>query len=124
LEITSSFTATAWRGLIEFFGIWKLYEQIEQTGAHANRAVIIEGEPLGAASWKEWDDFWSALQDFVRNLNEKMTGTLFEIDAGGVLGDAESLLKSLKQNQHLETLLNGEDPTVRKACLSVALPNG
>jgi hypothetical protein len=68
-------------------------------GAHSDRNVIRSGEPLGAASWDEWDGFWSALQDFVRLLNEKMTGTPYEIDAGGVLGDAESLLRELRQSQ-------------------------
>jgi hypothetical protein len=55
-------------------------------------------------------------------LNEKMIGKAFEIDAGGVLGDAESLLKALRQSQHFETLLEGEDQVVVDACLKVAIP--
>jgi hypothetical protein len=77
----------------------KILPARNKLGAHADRAVILRGEPLGAASWKEWDDFWSELQDFVRILNEKMLGTPFEIDAGGVRGDAEMLLKALRQSQ-------------------------
>jgi hypothetical protein len=92
-------------------------------GAHADRAVILKGEPLGAASWQEWDDFWAALQDFVRILNEQMKGAPFEIDADGVRGDAETLLKALFNSQHFETLVKGNDPAVRDLCLKLALTN-
>jgi hypothetical protein len=92
-------------------------------GAHADRAVILKDEPLGAASWTEWGDFWSALQDFVRVLNEGTTGKPFEIKAGGVLGDAETLLKALFNSQHFETLLKNDNPAVRDACLKTAQPN-
>jgi AbiU2 len=98
----------------------KILPARNKLGAHADRAVILKGEPLGAASWKEWEDFWSALQDFVRILNEKTIGKPFELDAGGVLGDAEALLKALRQSQHFETLLKGDDPVVKKACLAAA----
>jgi AbiU2 len=101
----------------------KILPARNKLGAHADRTVILKGQPLGAASWKEWDDFWSALADFVRILNEKTTGKPFEIDAAGVLGDAETLLKALAQSQHFETLLNGNDPAVRDAYLKVALPD-
>jgi hypothetical protein len=69
-------------------------------GAHADRDVILKGEPLRAGSWDDWSDFWSALADFVRILNEQTFGKPFEIDAAGVLGDAEMLLKALGQRQH------------------------
>jgi hypothetical protein len=102
----------------------KILPARNKLGAHADRAVILKGEPLGAASWKEWDDFWSALQDFIRLLNEKTIGKPFEIEAGGVLGDAETLLKAIHNHEHFETLLKSNDPAVRDACLKVALPNG
>jgi hypothetical protein len=101
----------------------KILPARNKLGAHADRAVILKGEPLGAASWEEWDDFWSALQDVVRILNEKTIGKPFEIDAGGVRGDAENLLKALFNSQHFETLLKSSDPAVRDACLKLAVPN-
>ena len=101
----------------------KILPARNKLGAHADRAVIQKGEALGAASWKEWDDFWSALQDFIRILNEKTIGKLFEIDAGGVRGDAETLLKALFNSQHFETLFKSSNPVVRDACLKVALPS-
>jgi hypothetical protein len=92
-------------------------------GAHHDRAAV-GGPPLGAASWQEWNEFWSAVRDFVRVLNEQTTGEPFEIDAAGVSSDVEMLLKALRQSRHFETLLKGNDPAVVKACLKVALPNG
>jgi hypothetical protein len=91
--------------------------------AHHDRAAV-GGPPLGAASWQEWNEFWSAVKDFVRILNEQTTGKPFEIDAAGVPGDAEMLLKALSQSRHFEELLKGNDPAVTAACLKVALPNG
>jgi AbiU2 len=88
--------------------------------AHADREAIRSGKPLGAASFQEWDDFWSALADFVRLLNEETIGSPFEIDAAGVLGDAEMLLKALRDSQYFETLLRTGDAPVKSACLKVA----
>lgn len=99
----------------------KILPARNKLAAHADRDAIRAGQPLGEASFVEWNDFWSALQDFVRIINEKVVGTPFEIDAGGVLGDAELLLKALRQSQHFEALLDGDDPTVSDACLKQAL---
>lgn len=96
----------------------------DKLAAHVDRDAVRKGKPLGQASFAEWDDFWSALREFVGILNEKMTGEPFEIDAGGVVGDAESLLKALAQSRYFETLLNGDDPAISKACLKLALPTG
>ena len=94
----------------------------DKLAVHADRDAVRKGAPLGQASFEEWDDFWSALQEFVRILNEKVTGKPFEIDASGVEGDAEMLLKALAQSKHFEVLLNGNDPAISEACLKVALP--
>jgi hypothetical protein len=88
--------------------------------AHADREAIRKGQPLGMATWQEWDEFWTALKDLVRLLNEKVLGKPFEIDVAGTSGDAEMLLKSLRQSHHFETLLNSEDQTVQDACIRVA----
>lgn len=63
--------------------------------AHADRETIRADKPIGAASWKEWDQFWKALEGFVQLLNVTVIGTPFEIRAAGVMGDAEMLLKAL-----------------------------
>jgi hypothetical protein len=78
----------------------KILPARHKLGAHADRDVIRKGQVLGKASFEEWDDFWSALKDFVRIINEETTGKPFEIDAGGVFGDAEMLLKALGQSRH------------------------
>ncbi|WP_315718127.1 MULTISPECIES: hypothetical protein [unclassified Bradyrhizobium] len=106
----------------------KLREQIlparHKLGAHADRDVIRKGQVLGHASFEDWEEFWLALQDFVRIVNEKTTGKPFEIDAGGVFGDAEMMLKALQQSTHFEKLLNGSDAAVADACLNLVLPKG
>jgi AbiU2 len=102
----------------------KILPARHKLGAHADRDVIRKGQVLGKASFEEWDEFWSALRDFVRILNEKTTGKPLEIDAGGVCGDAEMLLKALGQSRHFETLLSGSDKAVADACLKIALPKG
>src|SRR5258706_11564712 len=77
----------------------KLRDKIEtarnKLAAHADREAIRAGKPLGEASFEEWEDFWSALKNFVRILNEKTTGKSVNIDAGSALVDAGSLLKVL-----------------------------
>jgi hypothetical protein len=98
----------------------KILPARNKLAAHADRDAIRAGTPLGQASFEDWEDFWSALQDFVRMLNEKMIGKPFEIDAGGVLGEADSLLKALRQSQHFEKLLEGDDQAVADACLKLA----
>lgn len=90
--------------------------------AHADREAIRQGKALGQASWKEWDEFWTALKKLVHILNENTLGTPYEIDIAGVHGDAEMLLKSLQQSQYFETLLKGGDQAVKRACLKVAAP--
>jgi hypothetical protein len=60
----------------------------------------------------------------VRVINERTTGKPFEIDAAGVIGDAEMLLKALGQSRHFETLLNGSDKAVADACIKLAFPSG
>jgi AbiU2 len=102
----------------------KILPARNKLAAHADRDAIRAEKLLGQASFEDWEDFWSALQDFVRILNEKMIGKPFEIDAGGVLGDAESLLKALRQSEHFETLLYGDDQVIADACLKLAMSEG
>jgi HEPN superfamily AbiU2-like protein len=72
----------------------KILPARNKIGAHADRDVIKKDLTLGAATWDEWDEFWSALKEFVRTLNVETTGQPFEIDAAGVKGDAEMFLKA------------------------------
>jgi AbiU2 len=99
----------------------KILPARNKLAAHADRAAV-SGASLGTASWEEWAQFWSDLADFVRALNEEIKKKPFEIDAGGVMGDAEMLLKALAHAQHFEALLNSSDPAVQAACLELTLP--
>jgi hypothetical protein len=49
--------------------------------------------------WDEWEEFWKTLADFIRELNEATIGKPFEIEAGGVRGDAEMLIKAVRELQ-------------------------
>lgn len=90
--------------------------------ARADHNAIRKGVPLGYATWPEWDEFWSALTTFVRVLNEEVLETPFEIDIAGVPGDAETLLKALRQSGHFETLLASRVKAVQQASLALAMP--
>jgi hypothetical protein len=61
--------------------------------SHNDRLVINKGQPLAAATWDEWNDFWSALADFVRLINEKTHGGLYDINLTSSRGDVEAVLK-------------------------------
>jgi hypothetical protein len=74
---------------------YRLLPARNKLGAHADRITIKKGEPLGAAKWDEWDQFWIDLSAFVSLLHEHVFGTPFEIRATMVRGDAEMLLKKL-----------------------------
>lgn len=58
-------------------------------GAHADLDAVRKGQPIAAASFEDWNRFWSTLGEFVSLLNETTIGVPFDVDAGGVLGDAE-----------------------------------
>ena len=74
----------------------KIEDARHKLGAHSDRATVQSGRALAAASWQEWDQFWSNLREFVRILNEAIVGGPFEIEVAGVPGDAEMLFKALQ----------------------------
>jgi hypothetical protein len=74
----------------------KIKRARHKLAAHADRAAV-SGPPLMTASWREWEEFWSALKDFVRILNEETLGAAFDIDPPGASNDAEKLLTALKK---------------------------
>jgi AbiU2 len=79
----------------------KIERARHKLGAHTDRAAV-SGPPVFAGSWPEWEQFWSDLKDFVRILNEQTTGKAFDIDAPGVPGDVDMLLRALSQSQHTQ----------------------
>ncbi|MBU6463178.1 MAG: hypothetical protein KGK01_01725 [Bradyrhizobium sp.] len=64
--------------------------------AHADLETIMLGEPIGAATWLQWDQFWKDLGDFVSLVHKHVLGSPFEIRAAMVRGDAEVVLKKLQ----------------------------
>jgi hypothetical protein len=82
------------------------------------------GGPLAATDFmsRHPSSIRFAIRHERRNVSSRRK--IAEIEARGVFGDAEILLKALRQSQHFEALLNGSDKAVAYACLKLALPNG
>ena len=63
---------------------------------------------------------YSGVNNFISLLNEEKLGKPFEIDAGGVFGDAEMLLKALGKSQLFDRMLASKDKAVNTAALALA----
>jgi hypothetical protein len=64
--------------------------------AHADLDTILSGEPIGAATWPQWHQFWEDLGEFVSLVHENVEGSPFDIRAAMVRGDAEMVLKKIQ----------------------------
>ncbi|MCS3521843.1 hypothetical protein [Bradyrhizobium elkanii] len=64
--------------------------------AHSDRKTIRAGQPLAAATWTEWLQFWVDLREFVTLIYQHVFDEPFDIKAAGVRGDAEMLLRKLQ----------------------------
>jgi hypothetical protein len=90
--------------------------------SHSDRSAILSGFALGAASDKEWNEFWLNLQDFVQIVHTEIVGDPpFYICGVAMLSDADSLLKALKYSACFDQLLDGADPALTKKCVDLAL---
>ena len=63
--------------------------------SHLDRAAILAGCPLGAATDAEWNQFWLDLQDFICIVHRKIMGSPFYLNGVAGLSDAGDLLKAL-----------------------------
>jgi hypothetical protein len=99
----------------------KILPARNKLGSHTDFLAASTGQTLGHATDDEWNQFWKSLAAFVSLLNEKIIGAPFDINAAGVWGDAENLIKALEQSRYFETLLNGSDEYVRDACTKMSL---
>jgi AbiU2 len=63
--------------------------------AHADLDTIMSGEPIGAATWTQWQQFWKDLGEFVSLVHQNVEGSPFDIQAAMVRGDAEMVLKKM-----------------------------
>jgi hypothetical protein len=82
----------------------KLSEARNKRIAHSDRTASLDRRPLGGVPDNEWDEFWVNLRDFVGILHEKFVGSPMDILNVGLLSDADSLLKALKQSACFEQL--------------------
>ena len=65
--------------------------------SHLDRAAILAGCPLGAATDAEWNQFWLDLQDFICIVHRKIMGSPSYLNGVAGLSDAGDLLKALRR---------------------------
>jgi hypothetical protein len=83
--------------------------------AHADRGAVFDLASYGQAPDQEWSQFWLNLQDLVLIIYEKVHGEPFYIN-GGMLSDADGLLKALKEAACFTQLINGGDAALTHRC--------
>ena len=83
--------------------------------AHADRSAAHDVQSYGQATNAEWDKFWVELRELVSTIYQAVHGTPFDID-GGVMSDADGLLKVLKGEACLQKLI-GESAQMGNKCL-------
>jgi AbiU2 len=75
--------------------------------SHTDRAAILAGLPLGAATDQEWNQFWLDLQDFICIVHRKVIGSSFYLNGVAGRSDAGDLLKALRQGSYLAQIAAG-----------------
>jgi hypothetical protein len=65
--------------------------------SHLDRATILAGRPLGAATDEEWDQFWLDLEKFINIVHRKIIGSPFYLNGVAGRSDAGDLLKALRR---------------------------
>ncbi len=77
---------------------------------HLDRDAVMAGEPLGGASTEEWDQFWGDLEEFLHVVYTRYvdpTGT-FHLNDVGMISDADSVVKALKEGTYFHLALNSQ----------------
>jgi hypothetical protein len=90
--------------------------------SHADRSAILAGQPLGAASDAEWNEFWRDLQELVSIIHAKVLGAPFHINSVAMLSDADGWLKALKHAACFDELM--ADRALTRRCVDLALAKG
>ncbi|MDE2166566.1 MAG: hypothetical protein KGJ66_09550 [Alphaproteobacteria bacterium] len=88
--------------------------------SHLDRNTMLDRKTLGAATKKEWDEFWLNLQDFVFIMHDHFLAEPLAINDVAMLSDADSLIKALRHATYFDKLLRDADPAVTKKCFEIA----
>jgi hypothetical protein len=91
--------------------------------AHADRAAAHDVASYGKATNDEWNGFWAELRELVSTFYECVHGGPFDID-GGLMSDADGLLKALKGDACFQSLM-GDSPQMARRCADIfhAIPD-
>ncbi len=99
--------ATALRDSIKVFRS-KVVPARNRLIGHLDRDAVIAGVPLGGASEAEWTQFWEDLDQFLNLVHTRYvdpSGT-FHLNDVGMISDADSLVKALKESTYFHLALN------------------
>jgi len=75
---------------------------------HLDRDAVMAGVPLGGASEADWAQFWDDLDQFLNLVHTRYvdpSGT-FHLNDVGMISDADSLVKALKESTYFHLALN------------------
>lgn len=84
---------------------------------HLDRDDVMAGQPLGPASEAEWKQFWDDLEQFLHLVHTRYVdpGGHFMLNAVGMISDANSLVKALKESTYFHRALDDHIITRRVA---------
>lgn len=88
--------------------------------SHRDRQTILDRKSLGAASEKEWEQFWENLDQFIAILSEHLTDHRIVLSDVGMLTDTNSLIKQLRHGSYFDEMLHGNNSAARDKCIKVA----
>ncbi len=84
---------------------------------HLDLVAAMAGQPLGPASDAEWAQFWDDLEQFLHLVYTRYVdpGGHFMLNDVGMISDADSLVKALKESTYFHRALNDHSLTQRLA---------
>jgi len=81
--------------------------------SHLDLDAVMAGKPLGPASTTEWAQFWDDLEEFIHVVHTRYVDPsgIFMLNDVGMISDAESVVKALKESTYFHLALNNNDLT-------------
>jgi hypothetical protein len=84
---------------------------------HLDRDAVMTGQPLGPASESEWTQFWDDLEQFLQVVYTRYVDSsgVFMLNDVGMISDADSLVKALKESTYFHRTLDNHALTQQVA---------
>lgn len=99
--------ATALRDSIKIFRS-KILPARNRLVSHLDRDAVMAEQPLGDASEAEWSQFWDDLEQFLHLIHTRYVDPsgAFMLTEVGMISDADSLVKALKESTYFHSALD------------------